>query len=212
MDYQWTDPGTLDTFECKVDWGDGTPATFVPCTSPQVTALHYYTSAGVWTIKVTVKDDDGGQDSATISVVVYDPSAGFVTGGGWIMSPAGAYRGNTALTGKANFGFVSKYLKGAQVPTGQTEFQFQVAGLNFHSTSYEWLVVNQNGTNAQYKGVGTINGAGSYQFMLWATDGTADTFRIKIFTVSGGVETVVYDNGFDQSIGGGSIVVHTGKK
>ena len=69
---------------------------------------------------------------------------------------------------------------------------------------------------ARYKGVGTINGAGEYKFMLWAGDGTgtdgADTFRIKIWYENGlGVETVVYDNGMDQEIAGGSIIVHTKK-
>jgi hypothetical protein len=109
------------------------------------------------------------------------------------------------ITGKATFGFVSKYKKGATVPDGNTEFQFKAGNLNFHSTRYDWLVVNQGGTNAQFKGSGTINGAGEYQFMLWAGDGSPDTFRIKIWDAD--TEVVVYDNGMDQPIGGGSIVV-----
>ena len=36
------------------------------------------------------------------------------------------------------------------------EFQFHAAGMNFHSESYQWLVVNQGGTNAQFKGTGTL--------------------------------------------------------
>jgi hypothetical protein len=74
--------------------------------------------------------------------------------------------------------------------------------------SYEWLMVNQGSTNAQFKGSGTINGEGSYKFMLWAKDGNPDTFRIKIWYEVDGVEVVVYDNGTDQMLGGGSIVVH----
>jgi hypothetical protein len=74
-------------------------------------------------------------------VAIYDANNGFVTGGGWINSPAGAYVANPALTGKANFGFVSKYQKGATVPTGNTEFDFKAGNLNFHSTSYEWLTI-----------------------------------------------------------------------
>ena len=62
------------------------------------------------------------------------------------------------MAGKTNFGFFSKYKKGATVPTGETEFRFKVADLNFHSTEYEWLVVA--GPRAQSKGSGTINGAG----------------------------------------------------
>ncbi|MEW6570999.1 MAG: hypothetical protein AB1390_07470 [Nitrospirota bacterium] len=84
-------------------------------------------------------------------VVIYDPEGGFVTGGGWIESPIGAYVPDPALTGRGTFGFVSKYKRGATVPTGVTEFQFKVANLNFHSDTYQWLVVS--GPKAQYKGI-----------------------------------------------------------
>ena len=110
--------------------------------------------------------------------------------------------------------------KRAEVPTGQTQFQCQVGNLNFHSGVYQWLVVA--GAKAQYKGSGTINGSGDYDFMLTATDGDfggdkgVDKFRVKTWDrVSGGL---VYDNkrgGSDdidktdlQAISKGSIVVH----
>lgn len=149
--------------------------------------------------------------------MVYDPDGGFVTGGGWIDSPAGAYAADPSLTGKATFGFVSKYQKGAKVPTGNTEFQFKVADLNFKSIAYDWLVVG--GGKAQYKGSGAINGSGDYAFMLTAVDGKANggggvaKFRIKIMDSGSGV---IYDNqmgvGDDAvpttAIQGGSIVIH----
>jgi hypothetical protein len=149
---------------------------------------------------------------------IYDPSAGFVTGGGWIMSPTGAYAANPSLTGKATFGFVSKYTNGRTIPTGNTEFQFQTASFNFSSTVYEWLVVS--GALAQYKGSGTINGSGDYGFLLSAVDGSltggggTDKFRIKIWNKTTGA--VIYDNNNTLSdtatpttvLGGGSIVIH----
>ncbi|MDX1418036.1 MAG: DUF642 domain-containing protein [Candidatus Promineifilaceae bacterium] len=175
---------------------------------------------GIYDVVLVV--NDGTVDSAPDNtlVVVYDPSGGFVTGGGWIDSPSGAYTPDNPddedVTGKASFGFVSKYKKGASVPTGNTEFQFKAGDLNFHSDSYQWLVINQGGTNAQYKGEGTINGdlapnGEAYVFMLWAGDGDPggdDTFRIRIWYEEGDNENVVYDNGFDQVIGGGNIKVH----
>ena len=101
---------------------------------------HSYAAAGVYTVTVTVTDDDDGSDLMVYQyVVIYDPTAGFVTGGGWIDSPLSAYPADPTLIGKANFGFVSKYAKGATVPTGQTEFK--VADLNFRSSTYQWLVV-----------------------------------------------------------------------
>jgi hypothetical protein len=42
-------------------------------------------------------------------------------------------------------------------------------------------------------------------------DDSPDTFRIRIW-YEGASEVLVYDNGFDQEIGGGSIVIHTKKK
>jgi hypothetical protein len=135
---------------------------------------------------------------------------------GGIDSPEGAYSADPDLTGKANFGFVAKYKKGANVPTGRTEFRFKAGDLNFHSTSYDWLVVA--GAKAKFKGDGTINGVGGYGFQLTAIDGAlprgggSDKFRIKI-TGAGGV---VYDNKHGSpdtsddatELGGGSIKIH----
>jgi len=61
-----------------------------------------------------------------------------------------------------------------------------------------------------------INGAGDangnpYKFMLWATDGSPDTFQIRIWWEDAAGEHDVYDNGAGQAIGGGNIVVHTSK-
>jgi len=101
-------------------------------------------------------------------VVVYDLDGGFVAGGGWIESPSSAYIADMDLAGRANFGFISKYKKGASIPIGNTEFQFKMANLDFHSDNYQWLVIA--GPHAKYKGNGTINGMGDYGFMLTATD------------------------------------------
>jgi PKD repeat protein len=187
-----------------------------------VSGSHTYTTPGVYSLTVRVTDKDGGVGTQQFEyVVVYDANGGFVTGGGFIDSPVGAYPANPALTGKANFGFISKYQKGATVPTGQTQFQFHAGDLNFHSTAYEWLVVS--GARAQYKGTGTINGTGAYGFLLTAVDGQinggggTDKFRIKIWDKA--TETVVYDNqpgatddaAVTTVIKGGSIVIHTSK-
>ena len=199
-----------DTHTVTWDWGDGL-ITIASATVPSVTTSHTYSTAGVYTITATITDAAGESDTEFFQyVVAYDPSGGFVTGGGWIWSPLRAYVPDVTLEGKATFGFVSKYQKGAKVPTGNTEFQFKIADLNFKSTSYDWLVVTGS-DYAMFKGVGTINNEGVYKFMIWAGDNDPDTFRIKIWYEEGDNEIVVYDNGTDQEIGGGSIVVHTAK-
>jgi hypothetical protein len=193
-----------------------------------VSASYTFTAAGVYLVSLTVADQCGhistenvvSPDGLTAMVVVYDPNGGFVTGGGWIDSPAGAYTANPELTGRASFGFVSKYQRGATVPTGNSEFQFRVANFNFHSTVYEWLVVA--GARAQYKGSGTVNGTGNYGFLLTAIDGQinggggVDKFRIKIWDKNNG-NAIVYDNQLNAPdsadpstvLGGGSIVIQS---
>jgi hypothetical protein len=189
-----------------------------------VSGTYTFTQAGVYQVILAVSNSCGEQGTAsligelTAMVVVYDPSAGFVTGNGWIVSPPGAYVPNPSLTGNATFGFVSKYTKGNNVPTGDTEFRFALANLGFKSTTYEWLVVS--GARVQYKGSGQINDAGNYRFILTAIDGKLnggqDKFRIRIWNNQGG--GLVYDNQLNDPdsadpttvIGGGKIVIHTG--
>ena len=197
----------------------GTPIPATVDSTGKASASVTLTSANVYEIWVTVIGAYFTSPPVQTYVSVYDPSAGFVTGGGWLTSPAGAYYANPAATGRAEFGFVSKYQKGATVPTGQTQFQFKTGNLNFHADVYDWLVIA--GAKAQYKGTGTINGAGSYKFILTAIDGqwnggtAPDKLRIRIWDLGG---AVVYDNLLgapDDSdpttvIGGGNIVVQKG--
>lgn len=221
----FTDPGIADSHTARWDWGDGSSSAGSVSESNgsgTVSGTHSYTQPGVYTVRVTVTDDDGASGEMLFHyVVIFDPNGGYVTGGGWINSPSGACKlaaACEAATGRANFGFNSKYKHGATVPTGQTEFQFKAGNLNFHSATYEWLVVS--GAKAQYKGSGTINGAGDYGFMLTAIDGQinggggSDKFRIKIWNKTSGA--VVYDNQMgaaddadpSTTLQGGSIVIH----
>ncbi len=226
----FTDPGALDTHEAFWAWGDGSTSDGAVSGSDgsgAVSGSHAYAEPGVYTLQVTVIDDDTGVGTAIHEfAVIYDPAGGFVTGGGWIDSPPGAYSPDPSLTGKATFGFVSKYQKGKQTPSGNTEFQFKAADLKFQSTSYDWLVIANH--KAMYKGTGTINGSGNYGFLLSAIDAALthstneDLFRIKIWDKANG-DVVVYDNQVAcpsvsdnadpcTALGGGSITIHAGKK
>lgn len=208
-------------------WGDGTSSTGTiteAAGAGTAAQTHTYTAAGIYTVSAVVTNNVCPGTTVSRQLVVYDPSGGFVTGGGWINSPLNAYPADPTLTGRASFGFVAKYLKGATVPIGQTEFQFQTAKLNFHSESYDWLVVA--GARAQYKGVGSVNGSAGFKFLLTAIDGALlaggkgdDRFRIKIWhTDASNMDIVDYDNQTDplleggategSALGGGSIVIH----
>jgi subtilisin family serine protease len=77
-----SDPGTLDTFELAVDWGDGTSDTFpfVAGTTGFIETHTYVdddpsgTAADTYTVDLELSDDDSGSDTASTSVEVQNVS------------------------------------------------------------------------------------------------------------------------------------------
>ncbi|GAA4394620.1 hypothetical protein GCM10023187_00640 [Nibrella viscosa] len=207
-------------------WGNGTTSGGMVTNNTLVTA-YTYSAQGVYSPTLVISGACNQTVIATHQyVVLYNPDGGFVTGGGWINSPKGAFKANPELFGKATFGFVAKYRKGSTVPDGNTEFQFKAGDLNFKSTAYDDMRLVIAGARANYKGMGTINGTGSFRFLVSAIDGQVnggggvDKFRIKIWNSA--TDQVVYDNNLapgslgddaepETAIGGGSIVIHSDK-
>jgi VCBS repeat-containing protein len=189
-----------------------------------VSNTYTFNTPGVYLVSLFVRDDDGGVGSATTvngafnaMVVIYDPNAGFVTGGGYITHQAAWSPTTTVNGGKDNFGFVAKYKNGASTPDGETEFQCKDCNINFHSTSLDWLIVTTitGGQKAWYQGSGTINGSGDYRFQVTLIDkGSTDYMRIKIWNKTSGA--IIYDNQPLAADGsdpvaltqGGNLVIH----
>jgi hypothetical protein len=183
--------------DAVINWGDGSePTVGTIADGGVVTGSHVYATAGVYTVSITATGCNGVAVlvSATNFVVVYNADGGFVTGGGWIDSPAGAYAADPAAGGKATFGFVAKLKKGDVVPTGNTEFQLHSTKMNFKSKSYDWMAASP--TTITFRGRGTVNGEAGYRFLVTAVDGRAvggpDAFRIRIWDEASGA--VAYDS------------------
>lgn len=206
----FTDAGILDTHTALWNWGDGSTSSGVVTEangSGTVKGSHAYTKAGLYIVTLTATDKDGGAGQATFeTVIIYNPSGGFVTGGGWFNSPAGAYLEKPTLKGLAITAFAVKYLRNSSsTPSGSFDFLFLAGNLQFQATSFDWLVVDQTSKTAQFQGTGRINGKGSYKFMVWADVGRPDKLRIKIWKTDG---TVVYDTASKLPLISGSIIVH----
>jgi hypothetical protein len=150
-------------------------------------------------------------------LAIYDPTmTAHVSGSSGIISPAGAFPANASLTGNTSFGLNAGYNAG--LPNGQSQFHFQAANFNFHSLTYSWVVIT--GVRGEYAGTGTVNGVGSYNFIVTVIDGSQLTpaqpllFRLKVWDPTSG--TVLYDCQMGAPdfadpttpINGGNLTVH----
>lgn len=181
------------------------------------TGSHAYLAAGRYLVGCEITDAAGESDSgqSPLELIVFDPSAGFVTGGGWIRSPAGASAGDPLFSRKANFGINAKYKRGAMYPQGSVYFKAQ--RMKFHSNAFQWLIVS--GEIAQIAGTGRINGEGPYRFLMTARDvgrgRQLDGIRMKIWDESN-PDNPIYDNQAGKAddseattaLGGGQVVIH----
>ena len=189
--FAFTDPtGVNDTYTAEIQCGNGPPLSPNGIVSPY-TGTCTYTSAGLYTVRVTVSDEDGGTSAPAVFryVVVYDPAGGSTTGNGFYTVPG---QGNR----KTHFTFDASFPGGGTVPNGAVRLWIPGGEMNFEGTAIEMLVVS--GNRAQFWGTGTLNGAPA-RFRITAEAGqagggrrgAADAIRIELWDASG--TTVLYD-------------------
>ena len=208
----FTDPAAAnDAYAAEIQCGNGVTLAPRNITSPYA-ATCAYVRAGVYTVRATVSDDDGGV-SAPASyryVVVYDPEGPSATGGGFYTVPG---RRNE----KAHFTFNARFLAGrTTVPNGTVRFWIPGGQLDFESTDVEMLVVA--GNRAQFWGAGTLDRAAA-RFRITAVDGklgggrSADAIRIELWDASGALvydsqPSAAQDAAVTTPIDGGNIQIH----
>lgn len=225
----FTSPGDEDTYIATWLWNDGVGDNWNNGTtsdgtvsasydvtnlmnSGSVTGTHSFTYPGVYISCVTMSPSDNNPYSSLRCynyndsdsyLVVYDPSAGYVTANGSYDSPStngpdGILNGGLPVGGKAIVGVSVKYL-GGQTPTGKVRFNFPKANINFESTSFDWFVFANGG--AWLHGTGTVNGAGSHTFNLALKDGSTTGgqkmvgFQIDNQTPDGDYQSAIYSAG-----------------
>jgi len=214
--------------EAIVDWGDASAPTVYAAPSGTFDVTHNYPVAGTYIVNITLRDLCGASTSSAYeSIVVFDPQAGWVKGGGWFQSPEGAYRKNLLAKGRANFSFDAQYNEYSNEPAGSVNFTFSAEGLKFRSTALDMLLIN--GETAWLTGRGNVDGKGGYGILISMVDDDtkiphegkgrppmlkSDRLRVKIWNAEG---VVIYDTQLGAAdgaiastqIGAGSIEIGT---
>jgi len=194
LDGSFTDPGVLDTHTAV--WTVG--GTTIPATISEHggsgTASAFWTpaAAGFYPLSLTVTDKDGG--TATVSggtLVVFDPSAGFVTGAGWLLDSA---------HGLVVFAFEARYFDGEATPRG--DVGLGIPHLVLDDTHLDWLVVTPPSFALQ--GEARVGRTGGYRFRLDGTTGHPDQLRVRVWAPGG---TLVYDSTL-RSLAFGGVQIH----
>jgi uncharacterized delta-60 repeat protein len=201
------------------NWGDGMTSTGLVNEANglgTVTGSHSYAAPGVYQVTLTVTDHRGASGSATAipGVVVYFPIIGMIAGSGRITSPPGAIPNHPTLTGRATFQLNARSVSSTSAARGKFVLNFKTDKLRFRSTAVNWLIVS--GNNAWYEGAGTINGAGSYNFLVSVASGGGRSGKLRIRIWNTTTEATVYDSQPGSPLGaapttpasGGRITVH----
>jgi len=202
VSFEFRDPGgQRDVYAAEIACGNGavlTPTnipvvetyennTYIGGTGSYVGACTY-ASAGVYTVRVTVSDEDGGTSAPAFFryVIVYD-RAGFAAGNGFYEVAGQGKK-------KAHFSFDAKFQTDEAVPNGTVTFRIP-GSMSFESTAIQMLVVA--GNRAQFWGTGTLNGVPA-RFRITVvdgqatgTDGALDAIRVELWDAAG--TTVLYD-------------------
>ena len=124
---------------------------------------------------------------------------GKITGGGYIPALG-------APTAKATFGIVGQYPDSSNTAQGSVEYQDHgPANLNIKSINITTVATTTDKTKGIITGYATVNGAGSYPFIVYVEDNGEPGKGVDVFNIS--LPTYPYSNGANLSYG--NIQIHS---
>ena len=205
---------STSVFDWSITGSDGNALTTFTGQGSSSITVSWPDAPDAYKVRVTYGGTEGcSTKTADLYAHVFDPTAGFVTGGGWSDSPASSAYELMQEGGRAYWGFAAKYRKGDQDQVqGETLLLLEAGSLAFRSTGVEDGTLVITGNRAYYRGHGSlayldasrgvVTDPRRFGYLVAATDGRLgesagpDMLRIKIWEVNddGGEGAVVYDS------------------
>ncbi len=148
-------------------------------------------SAGNYTVTIT--------SGALLTGLNFDNfHKGNITGGGYIPALG-------APTAKATFGIVGQYPDALNTANGRVEYKDHNASLNVKSIQINTVATTLDKKKGAITGLATVNGAGSYPFVVYVEDNGEPGIGVDVFNIS--LPTYPYSNG--AVLSGGNIQIHS---
>ncbi len=159
----FTDAGVLDTHAPVVTWGDGTQNDYSVVTGGFRTGtsrglVHAYAQAGVYTVGVTILDNNGGSATQNTTVVVYNPAPGSIASDGTIPTPSG----NSVMHAAVTYNVAGTAAVGSFTLTTSPDLSALT------STSFDYLLISNN--VAFFQGKGTLSDGRTVGFYVRGLD------------------------------------------
>ncbi|WP_162427231.1 SBBP repeat-containing protein [Pontibacter pudoricolor] len=201
-------------FTWLITGSDGSDYTSFTGQGTNIIKVNWPSKPDMYKLSVTYGGESGCPSTDTTKYVhIYDPAAGFVTGGGWITSPVNSVYEFMQQGTKAYFGLMSKYKKGEENQLqGETQLLLENGSFYFRSISQQSRTLVISGNQAFYRGTGKVSHRDDkgklvtdprkFMFLVAATDWQLDKakeddrLRILVWEIQkdGTRGAVVYDN------------------
>ncbi|WP_162055714.1 SBBP repeat-containing protein [Pontibacter pamirensis] len=202
------------SFAWSITGSDGSTFTDFTGQGSNAITIDWSSEPDVFKVSVTYSGGEGCPGRvASHYVHIFDPVAGFVTGGGWFHSPVSTAYEYMQSEGRVYLGLSARYRRGSENQVqGATLILLENAAFTFRSTSYEARALVISGNTAFYRGRGSVTYVDApaslvtderqFGFLVAATDGqlnrgtAQDKFRLKVWAVNpdGSQGPVVYDS------------------
>jgi outer membrane protein assembly factor BamB len=215
--YSVSVPGAT-SYEWRITDDHGEPHTGFTGQGTGAISVNWPEAPHAFKVSVTYSGGPGCPTREAVAYVhVFDVGAGFVTGGGWLHSPANPALELMQQPGRAYFDLMAKYKKGDEhLVQGETQLRIENSHMVFRSTHHEAQSLVINGNHAFYRGHGTLEHRGergqpvrdprSFAFLVSATDAdfgpgngrnkAPDLLRVMVWELNadGSRGALVYDN------------------
>lgn len=176
------DPGSADSLDWRIDWGDGLVDTVSkPAGEFSLQLSHVYAKAGLYPVTITADDGDA-EDSVTTEVAVVNIGEFIAVGGGRLSSSNDFFAKHVSpeLNGRVGL----RLMGPANAPTGQVSLYWRdEAGVRWKlkARQHDWMIIADQSLHVRGSGLLNRQTQVGYALHVTADDSGAQRLRWQVW-------------------------------